>query len=75
MLHISTLSMLLLGTGFAYSIIVSWLAYRQTGKKWMLYLPQWIDASSGVTRRLRMHGMAAFALLFVATIVFFSEQP
>lgn len=70
----STLSIVLLGTGFIYSLVVSWLAYRQTGKKWMLYLPQWIDASSGVTRRLRIHGMAAFALLFVAMIIFFYEQ-
>ena len=71
---ISTFSMLLLGTGFIYSLVVSWLAYRQTGRKWMLYMPQWIDANSGVTRRLRMHGMAAFTLLFVATIIFFYEQ-
>jgi len=71
---VSTLSIVLLGTGFIYSLVVSWLAYRQTGKKWMLYLPQWIDASSGVTRRLRIHGMAAFALLFVAMIIFFYEQ-
>lgn len=71
---ISTFGIVLLGTGFIYSLVVSWLAYRQTGKKWMLYLPQWIDASSGVTRRLRMHGMAAFALLFVAAIIFFYEQ-
>jgi hypothetical protein len=48
--------------------------YRQTGKRWMLYLPQWIDAGSGVTRRLRMHGMAAFTLLFVATMLFFYDQ-
>lgn len=71
---VSTLSIVLLGTGFIYSLVVSWLAYRQTGKKWMLYLPQWIDTSSGVTRRLRIHGMAAFALLFVAMIIFFYEQ-
>ena len=71
---ISTFSMLLLGTGFIYSLVVSWLAYRQTGRKWMLYMPQWIDANSGVTRHLRMHGMAAFTLLFVATIIFFYEQ-
>ena len=71
---VSTLSIILLGTGFIYSLVVSWLAYRQTGEKWMLYLPQWIDASSGVTRRLRIHGMAAFALLFVAMIIFFYEQ-
>lgn len=71
---VSTLGIVLLSTGFVYSMIVSWLAYRQTGKQWMLYLPQWIDASSGVTRRLRMHGLAAFTLLFVATMLFFYEQ-
>ena len=55
---VSTLGIVLLRTGFVYSMIVSWLVYHQTGKQWMLYLPQWIDASSGVTRRLRIHGMA-----------------
>lgn len=51
--------------------MVSWLAYRESGQAWMLFLPQWIDASSGVSRPLRLHGMAAFALLFVAMIMFF----
>ena len=37
----------------------------------MLFLPQWLDASSGVSRRLRRHGQVAFGLLFVATILFF----
>jgi hypothetical protein len=71
---VSTPGIALLSTGFVYSMIVSWLAYRQTGKRWMLYLPQWIDASSGVTRPLRLHGMAAFTLLFVATMLFFYGQ-
>jgi hypothetical protein len=71
---ISALSIILLSTGFAYSLVVSWLAYRQTGKQWMLYLPQWIDKSSGVSRPLRLHGMSAFTLLFIAMIVFFYEQ-
>ena len=71
---VSTLGIALLSTGFVYSMIVSWLAYRQTGKRWMLYLLQWIDANSGVTRRLRMHGRAVFTLLFVATMLFFYEQ-
>jgi hypothetical protein len=64
----------LLAAGFVYSLVVSWLAYRETGKKWMLFLPQWIDATSGVSRSLRRHGMAAFALLFVAMIMFFSTR-
>lgn len=71
---VSTLAIILLSTGFIYSLIVSWLAYRQTGKLWMLYLPQWIDKSSAVSRPLRLQGMAAFTLLFVAMIVFFYEQ-
>jgi len=62
----------LLAVGFVYSCAVSYLAYRETGNKWMLFLPQWIDASSGVSRPLRLHGMAAFALLLVASILFFS---
>jgi hypothetical protein len=68
------LGIILLSTGFAYSLVVSWLAYRQTGKQWMLYLPQWIDKSNGVSRHLRLHGMSAFTLLFIAMIVFFYEQ-
>ena len=56
---------------FVYAGVVSYLAYRESGKKWMLFLPQWIDASSGVSRSLRRHGMIAFALLFVAMILFF----
>jgi hypothetical protein len=40
----------------------------------MLYLPQWIDKSNGVSRHLRLHGMSAFTLLFIAMIVFFYEQ-
>jgi hypothetical protein len=68
------LGIILLSTGFAYSLVVSWLAYRQTGKQWMLYLPQWIDKSNGVSRPLRLHGMSAFTLLFIAMIVFFYEQ-
>ena len=66
-----TLIYCLLLAGFVYAGAVSYLAYRESGQKWMLFLPQWIDASSGVSRRLRLHGMAAFALLFVAMIMFF----
>ena len=61
----------LLLIGLIYSLVVSVLAWRETGKLWMLFLPQWIDASSGVSRRLRLHGQAAFGLLFAATILFF----
>lgn len=64
----------LLAVGFVYSCAVSYLAYRETGKKWMLVLPQWIDANSGVSRPLRLHGMAAFALLLLAMIMFFQTQ-
>ena len=64
----------LLAAGFIYSCGISCLAYRETGEKWMLILPQWIDASSGVSRPLRLHGMAAFALLFVAMIMFLRTQ-
>ena len=60
-----------LALGFVYSCVVSYLAYRETGEIWMLFMPQWIDANSGVSRSLRRHGMAAFALLFIATILFF----
>ena len=63
----------LLVVGFVYAAVVSYLAYLETGKKWMLFLPQWIDASSGVSRVLRLHGMAAFAVLFVAMILFLDK--
>lgn len=62
----------LLGLALVYAGAMSWLAYLESGKKWMLFLPQWIDASSGVSRPLRRHGMAAFAILFAAMIMFFS---
>ena len=63
--------LLLLLLGLVYSLLMSVLAWRETGKLWMLFLPQWLDASSGVSRRLRRHGQVAFGLLFVATILFF----
>ncbi len=63
--------LLLLLLGLVYSLLMSVLAWRETGKLWMLFLPQWLDASSGVSRRLRRHGQVAFSLLFVATILFF----
>ncbi len=61
----------LLIIGLVYSLAVSVLAWRETGKPWILFLPQWIDANSGVSRRLRLHGQAAFGLLLVAMILFF----
>ena len=67
----STWILLLLLVGLVYSLVVSVLAWRESGKFWMLFLPQWIDASSGVSRRLRLHGQVAFGLLFVATILYF----
>ena len=70
-----TLSYLPLAAGFVYAAAVATLAYRESGRKWMLFLPQWIDASSGVSRPLRRHGMAAFALLLATTILFFGTLP
>ncbi len=61
------------GFRFVYAGVVSYLAYRESGEKWMLSLPQWIDASSGVSRAPRRHGMIAFALLFVAMILYFKK--
>ncbi|MCP4387334.1 MAG: hypothetical protein GY802_03500 [Gammaproteobacteria bacterium] len=57
---------------FVYALVVSYQAYREAGKKFMLYLPRWIDASSGVSRPLRRHGVIAFTLLFIAMILFFN---
>lgn len=57
---------------FVYACLVSYLAYRETGKTWMLFLPQWIDANNGVSRPLRRHGMIAFALLLVAIALLYA---
>lgn len=65
-----SLDVLLLIVGFPYAIYASFRAYRESGKTWMLYLPQWIDASSGVSKPVRIHGMAAFAILFVGAALF-----
>lgn len=53
--------------GFAYSLVVSYLAYRESGDRWMLVFPTWIDAKCGVSARVRRHGKLAFGILFVAT--------
>lgn len=70
-----TLVYLLLGLCFAYGLAVSWLAYRQSGELWMLFLPHWVDKSSGISAGLRRHGMAAFALLLVAVLLLFIARP
>jgi hypothetical protein len=61
--------MLIIG-GFAYSVVASIRAYRETGKTWMLFLPHWIDANSGVSAATRRHGKIAFAILFAGMAVF-----
>ena len=64
------LAVVLMVFGFAYSAYASLRAYRESGKTWMLFLPQWIDASSEVSAPARRHGMAAFTILFVGFILF-----
>ena len=64
------LAAVLMVVGFAYSIGVSIQAYRETGKRWMLFLPHWIDASSGVSAATRRHGKIAFAVLFAGMATF-----
>lgn len=66
---------LLIIAGFTYSIIASLRAYRETGKIWMLFLPQWIDASSGVSAATRLHGKIAFAILFAGVAAFLLTRP
>ena len=68
-----TLTVVLLGIALGYSLVVSWLAYRESGRLWMLFLPHWIDATSGVSRSLRRHGMLAFGILFGTTILYFAQ--
>lgn len=66
---------LLIVAGFVYSIIASWRAYRETGQVWMLFLPHWIDANSGVSAATRRHGKVAFAILFAGVAVFLLTRP
>ena len=40
-----TLGYLLLAAGFVYVATVSTLACRESGRIWMLFLPQWIAAN------------------------------
>lgn len=56
----------LLIAAFVYSLIASYLAYRESGERWMLVHPTWIDANCGVSARLRRHGKMAFGILLVA---------
>ena len=65
-----TLEAVLLLVSFGYALLVSFLAYRESGETWMLFFPTWIDTRSGVSRRTRAHGGIAFALLLVALVVF-----
>ncbi len=58
-------ALVLLAIGFPYAIWASIIAFRESGQKWMLFLHHWIDASSGVSKTVRIHGMIAFAILFV----------
>jgi hypothetical protein len=60
--------------GFAYSCFASYLAYRESGEKWMLYYPTWIDKKCGVSSGVRWHGKIAFAVLFAGTGWFLASQ-
>jgi hypothetical protein len=71
--NITIITLVVLATSFTYSCVVFYRVYRETGQKWMLFLPQWIDAGSGVSRPLRIHGIVAFSLLFVGMILFYKE--
>lgn len=66
----SKLALALLVVGFSYSIYASIRAYRESGKTWMLFFPQWIDKNSGVSAPTRRHGTFAFAILLVGLILF-----
>lgn len=70
-----SLTALLIIGGFAYSIAASIRAYRETGKTWMLFLPHWIDANSGVSAATRRHGKIAFAILFAGMAAFLLSRP
>lgn len=55
---------------FGYAVYASHRAYRESGERWMLWQPHWIDRNSGVSDETRRHGRRAFALLFVMTGAF-----
>ena len=65
-----SLTLLLIISGFVYSVIASIRAYRETGKIWMLFLPHWIDTGSGVSAATRCHGKIGFAILFAGVAAF-----
>lgn len=70
-----SVSLILIVVGFAYSIVASVRAYRETGKTWMLFLPHWIDAGSGVSVVTRRHGKIGFAVLFAGMAAFLLSPP
>lgn len=67
MFGMSPVLVVFLASAFAYAGYASVRAYRETGERWMLLLPQWIDRKSGVSEPTRRHGRWAFGILFVAT--------
>jgi hypothetical protein len=64
------LSMYIIIPGFAYSLYASFCAYRESGDYSMLLFPNWIDKQSGISRRVRIHGAIANALLFFGTCIY-----
>jgi hypothetical protein len=65
---ISMTAILILG-GLTYSLVVSYLAYRESGEKWMLFFPHWLDSNSGVSKNIRRHGFVAFAILLLGVVM------
>ena len=55
---------------FGYAIYASRRAYKESGERWMLWQPHWIDRESGVSDPTRRHGRWAFALLLLMTGAF-----
>ena len=70
-----SLTLLLIIGGFGYSVTASLRAYRESGKIWMLFLPHWIGASSGVSAATRWPGKIGFAILFVGVAAFLLSRP
>lgn len=64
-----TATTIVLIAGFAYSLYSSFLAYRESGKIWMLFFPGWIERKSGISSTLRLHGKIAFAILFAGIVM------
>lgn len=68
------ITLLLLVVGFVYSVVASFLAYRESGDKWMLVHPTWIDKKCGISAKVRMHGKIGFAVLFAGTGLFLFQS-